>query len=148
MEEIMEFGWINFLGAGIVLVMLLPNLVYALNNRGAKNRCRNKLMNVIEQVGRYGCFLLMWLPLLVWEFGFQKLELLVIYLFGNGLLLCAYLIVWVFYFKGKSTCKSMLLAILPTCIFLLSGLTLHHWLLVFSAALFGVGHLYVTWQNR
>ena len=41
----------------------------------------------------------------------------------------------------------MILAVLPACLFLLSGLTLRHWLLVGFAALFAVGHIYVTKKN-
>ena len=66
----MEFGWINLFGGVLVLLMLIPNIVYALKNREEQNLCTNRLMNLAEQVGRYGCIVLMWLPLLVWKFGF------------------------------------------------------------------------------
>ena len=42
---------------------------------------------------------------------------------------------------------ALALAILPTCIFLLSGVLLRHWLLVCSAVLFGIGHIFVTQRN-
>ena len=29
----MEFGWINLFGAVIVIVMMIPNIVYAIRNR-------------------------------------------------------------------------------------------------------------------
>ncbi len=66
----MKFGWINAAGAIFVILMLVPNIFYAIKNRGEKNLCENRFMNLIEQVGRYACIVLMWLPLLVWEFGF------------------------------------------------------------------------------
>lgn len=44
--------------------------------------------------------------------------------------------------------KAMALAVIPTCIFLLSGLTLYHWALVVTAGIFGLGHIYVTYQNN
>ena len=40
------------------------------------------------------------------------------------------------------------LAIIPACIFLLSGALLKHWLLVGFAVLFATGHIYVTAKNR
>ncbi len=43
-------------------------------------------MNLIEQVGRYACIVLMWLPLLVWKFGFASVLELLLCLGGNGLL--------------------------------------------------------------
>ena len=143
----MTFGWINVFGAGIVILMLLPNIVYAVRHRDEKNLCTNKLMNVLEQVGRYACIVLMWLPLLVWEFGFASVAEMLFYLFGNAALLIAYWIVFARYFKEKSAEQALVLAILPACIFLLSGLTLRHWLLAAFAVVFAVGHIYVTKKN-
>ena len=40
----MEFGWINVFGAVIVILMLIPNIIYALKNKGEKNNCTNQLM--------------------------------------------------------------------------------------------------------
>ncbi|HOM03754.1 MAG TPA: hypothetical protein PLH43_13190 [Acetivibrio sp.] len=44
--------------------------------------------------------------------------------------------------------KAIALAVIPTCIFLLSGFLLKHWLPVSASVLFGVGHVYVTYQNH
>ena len=143
----MEFGWINVFGAVIVVLMLIPNIIYALKNKGAENKCENKLMNAIEQVGRYGCIVLMWLPLLVWKFGFPSVYEMMLYFFGNGCLLAAYGIVYAAYLKRKTRKRALALAVLPTCIFLLSGLLLRHWMLAAFAVLFGIGHIYVTEKN-
>ena len=69
-----------------------------------------RLINVTEQVGRYGCIVLMWLPLLVWEFGFAGVGEMLLYFGGNGVLL-------------------------------------RHWLLEGFAAVFALGHIYVTLKN-
>ena len=61
----MKFGWINIFGAGAVILMLIPNIIYAIKNKDEKNLCTNRFMNIIEQVGRYACIFLMWLPLFV-----------------------------------------------------------------------------------
>ncbi|MBQ9552487.1 MAG: hypothetical protein IJU96_06950 [Clostridia bacterium] len=143
----MKFGWINGFGAGVVLLMLIPNIIYAIKNKGEKNLCTNRFMNGIEQVGRYTCIVLMWLPLLVWEFGFVSVLEMLLYLAGNGVLLAAYWIVFLLYFKRKSRARALALAILPACIFLLSGLLLRHWLLAGFAVLFAIGHIYVTLKN-
>lgn len=137
----MEFGWINLFGAVIVITMLVPNIIYAIKNRDFANKCTNKVMNFIEQIGRYGCIILMWLPLFVWKFGFSSVNMLLIYLFGNGLLLISYILIWILYFKRESMNRAMALAIIPSCIFLLSGLLLRHWTLVAFTVLFGLGHI-------
>ena len=140
----MEFGWINLFGAGIVILILIPNIVYAVKNKNEKNPCANRWMNALEQLGRYGCIVLMWLPLLVWKFGFASEAAMLVYLAGNGAMLTAYWILFARYLKQRTAKTAIALAVLPACIFLLSGLTLRHWLLVCFAVLFGVGHIYVT----
>ena len=143
----MEFGWINIFGAGIVVLMLVPNIVYAIRNPGERNLCENRFMNLSEQVGRYACIVLMWLPLLVWKFGFASVFAMVLYLFGNGSLLTAYWVLFARYLKVKNAGLALSLAIIPACIFLLSGLLLRHWLLAGFAILFAIAHIYVTRQN-
>ena len=51
----MVFGWINVFGAIIEILMIIPNIVYAIKNKNEKNLCTNRFMNVIEQIGRYAC---------------------------------------------------------------------------------------------
>ena len=143
----MEFGWINIFGAGFVILLLIPNVVYAIKYRGEKNLCENRSMNLIEQIGRYACIVLMWLPLLVWKFGFAGVFEMVLYLAGNGILLTVYWIVFAGYMKRRTPGAALALAVLPACIFLLSGVLLRHWLLVVFAVLFAVGHIYVTKKN-
>ena len=143
----MEFGWINVFGAIIVILMLIPNIVYAIKNKDETNLCTNRFMNIIEQVGRYACIVFMWLPLIVWKFGFASVFEMVLYLACNGTLLAAYWISFAVYMKHKTAQLALILAILPSCIFLFSGILLRHWLLVSFAVLFAVGHIYVTYKN-
>ena len=143
----MEFGWINVFGVIIVILMLIPNIVYTIKNRNENNLCTNRFMNVIEQIGRYACIVLMWLPLIACKFGFASVFEMVLYLVCNGALLAAYWISFAVYMKRKTVRLALVLAILPSCIFLLSGILLRHWLLVGFAVLFAVGHIYVTYKN-
>ncbi len=144
----MEFGWINLFGGVLVLLMLIPNIVYALKNREEQNLCTNRLMNLAEQVGRYGCIVLMWLPLLVWKFGFRGKAEMILYFVGNGVLLAAYWLVYARYMQERTRRRALTLAVVPACIFFLSGLLLRHWLLAGFAILFTAGHIYVTEQNQ
>lgn len=143
----MEFGWVNLFGALIVIVMLIPNILFAVKNKHIKNKCKSGLMNCIEQIGRYSCLVLIWFPLFVWKFGFSSVEKMLLYLFSNVILLLVYIIIWVFYFKRPNIKTALSLAVIPTMIFLISGVLLRHWLLFFAAILFGIGHIYVTKQN-
>lgn len=50
---------------------------------------------------------------------------------------------------SEETWKCQLtLAILPTLLFLLCGITMKHYLLVVFGILFGIEHIYVTAKNR
>lgn len=85
--------------------------------------------------------------LLVWDFGFASMFEMMLYIGGNGILLTAYWIVFGVYMKQKSPKLALILAIVPFCIFLLSGILLRHWLLVGFTVLFAIGHIYVTKKN-
>lgn len=142
----MEFGWINLFGGIIVVLILIPNIVYALKKQGHVDETSvPKILFVCEQIGRYACMILMWLPLLVWKFGFGSVEELLIYLFLNGILILAYYLGWLRYLKKPSLNNGMVLAVIPAVVFLISGLLLRHWLLVAAAVLFGVSHGWITY---
>ena len=143
----MKFGWINIFGAVFVIMLIIPNILYAIKNKSEKNLCKNRFMNLIEQIGRYACVFLMWFPLFVWEFGFSGVLQMLIYIFGNLMLLIVYWVLFVIYMGHKTPALGFALAIIPACIFLLSGILLRHWLLVVFALVFAIGHIYVTKKN-
>lgn len=145
----MEFGWINLFGAGIIVLIMIPNIIYAAGQKQDETQIEvPRGLSACEQVGRYGCIILMWLPLLVWKFGFGSVEEFLIYLIGNGALLLCYFLSWMLYSRKKTLSVAMALAIIPTAIFLLSGLLLRHWLLVAFAILFGFAHCTITYMTH
>lgn len=145
----MEFGWINLFGAGIVVLIMIPNIIYAARQKQDETQIEVPHgLSACEQVGRYGCIILMWLPLLVWKFGFGSVEEFLIYLIGNGALLLCYFLSWMLYSRKKTLSVAMALAIIPTAIFLLSGILLRHWLLVAFAILFGFAHCTITYMTH
>jgi hypothetical protein len=140
-------SWINIFGLIIVIFILLPNIIYAVKFQGLENKCKNKAMNIIEQVGRYSSMFLIIFNFGVADLGFSSLEMFAIYFLGNITFMTAYWIIWGMYFKKKNLWKSITLAIVPTAIFLLNGITLRNYLLIISAVIFGIGHVYVTYIN-
>lgn len=168
---ILQWSWINVLGGMIITLLLIPNIVYALKRQGEKNLCENRLMNILEQVGRYGSMLCMIVCFGESGFGFPSLADFYCYIVGSAVLLSAYWIAWGLYFRragvqtfvrGKGPVAVFVagrenvagiarlkwaLAILPCCLFLLCGITLRYIPLILSAVLFAVGHPYVTYRN-
>lgn len=141
----MSFGWINIFSAAIVVLILLPNLLFAWKYRSAENKCGNKLLLIAEQLGRYASMLFMIVGFR--EFGFCSAEEMLLYFAGNGILLMAYWAIWIAYFLKDKNWKKVLLAVLPAGIFLLSGFLLRHWVLVVSGVVFGAAHIAITVKN-
>lgn len=104
-------------------------------------------MNFAEQLGRYASMILMILPLGIWEFGFASSEEMIVYFAANIVLLAVYVIVWLLFSKKQDFTKAMILAVISVLVFAVCGILLRHWLLVASAAVFAVGHIYVTAKN-
>ena len=144
----MGISWLNIWGLIIVALLFIPNIIYAVKQKNRENKCTNKCMNILEQIGRYGSMFLMVFNIGLAEFGFSSAEAFIVYVFGNMLLMISYWFVWLLYFKKKTYWKQIALAIIPAGIFLLSGITMLHYLLVVFAVIFGTGHLYVTNKNR
>ncbi len=145
----MEFGWINLFGLIFVILIMIPNIVYAVRNKKQNIQHNlNKIIIILEQVGRYSCIILMFLPLFVWEFGFKTATLMVLYLIINVCLILGYYVYWFLYSKRKSKIHGLILAIIPTCIFMISGILLSHWLLFASSIIFGFAHFYITYKTH
>lgn len=89
--------------------MLVPNILYAFSNRDMQNLCTHKGLLLTEQAGRYGCMILMWLPLLAWTSEFSGSAGKFLCLPGSGAMLLAYLVIWRFYRKrfGKGTVTAL-----------------------------------------
>ena len=137
-------NFINIFNVVAIVLMIVPNIIYAVKFRNIEKLCNNKTMTIIEHTGRIACIVFMVFPGFNKEFGFSNAGYFIIYLFGNIALLMMYIAVWISCIKKRNSTKAYMLAVLPVAVFLLCGLTLEHWILVFSAVLFGVGHIYVT----
>lgn len=139
---------VSIFGLLMVVLLLIPNIIFAFKAQNPKNKCINKLMNIIEQIGRYSCMFLMILILDFAEFGYISSLEYFVYYFGNFGLMTLYWLIWALYFKKPVYWKQLALAIIPTALFLMSGVTTHNILLIVFSILFGVGHIYVTNKNR
>lgn len=141
-------NWLNVFGLIFVVLLLIPNIVYAIKEKNQQNKCTNKVMNILEQIGRYGSMFLMVFHIGLAEFGFASIYAFIAYLFGNIVIIILYWVIWILYFMKKTYAKQIALAVIPTCLFLLSGICLQHYLLVLFGVIFGIGHIYVTNKNR
>lgn len=142
----MEFRWISIFGFIIVVIMLIPNIIYGIKNKDEEIKYNNKLVNIIEQLGRYASIILTIFPIGI--NSFKTTDHMLIYLILNSILLIIYLIIWAFYLNSKNFSEAMLLAIIPTLIFLVCGIILNHWILIISSIIFGASHILITYKNN
>lgn len=140
--------WLNIYGLIIIIVMLIPNIIFAHKNPNIENKCKNKWMNLSEQIGRYGSFFLMIFNIGILELDFNSATTFELWLVATIILLLLYLVIWGIYFNRKSSKLPLSLAIIPSIIFILSGYLMRHYLLIICSILFTIGHVYVTHSNN
>ena len=85
-ENMME--WINIFGAVFIAVIMVPNIIFTLKYKdGFENKWNNKGVEVVEQIGRFGCFGFMVVNIPGTWFGWWSDEAFAIYLIANVCLL-------------------------------------------------------------
>ena len=63
--------WFNYYGLAIMAVIMIPNIIYAITHKqDFENTYKNKTVEILEQIGRYGCFVLMVFNIPYTLFGF------------------------------------------------------------------------------
>lgn len=141
-------GWINLYGLIIVVLILIPNMIYARKNNIFENKCKNKVANISEQIGRYASMFFMVFNIGLYELGFQSNEHYAVWLISITVLVLLYWLFWGLYIKKRTVFKALMLAIIPSAIFILHGFFIGHWLLLIFGAFFSINHIYVTYQNH
>ncbi|MDE6075288.1 MAG: hypothetical protein K2G26_02505 [Clostridia bacterium] len=140
--------WFNYYGLAIMAVIMIPNIIYAVKRKGSfENACKNKALNIAEQTGRYACFVLMVFNIPYAYFNFWFAHALIVYLSVNGALCLAYLVFWAICRNRNDKLKALSLSILPTCIFLFSGVMLAYIPLIVFSVLFGICHITISLKS-
>lgn len=142
-------NWFNSYGLVIMTIIMVPNIIYAVKNKNNSNSgYNNKAVVILEQIGRYGCFVLMIFNIPYTYFNFWFDYGLIVYLSVNGGLCLLYLIFWAICWKRQDTLKALSLSVLPSCIFLFSGIVLANIPLIIFAVIFSVNHILISYKNR
>jgi len=140
--------WFNLTGLIFVVVLLMPNMIYAVTNKdGFAGEFHNKLVETGEQIGRFGCFILMFIQLPSVTLGYIYDSAQTLYLIFGVALLVLYCGGWIVFRKGNCMAKALTLSILPSVLFLESGiLTLNIPLIVLSVV-FAICHITISCKN-
>lgn len=141
-------NWFNFYGLLSVFIILIPNVIFALKCRdGFVNSWRNKTVEALEQIGRFGCFLLMVFNIPGTYLGFWSDSALSIYLFVNAFLVGLYCLIWAICFKKSSLARAVALSVIPSVLFIFSGIMLRSYPLLIAALVFAPCHILISCKN-
>lgn len=139
---------INVFGLVFMAVIMIPNIIFAIKCRGAfENKWKNKAVEVLEKVGRYGCFMFMILNIPKTWFGWSSDESFALYLIVDAVLVTAYCVIWAVCFRKNTLFRVLGLSIIPSVIFLFSGIMSRSVLLIISAVIFAPCHIIISYKN-
>lgn len=140
--------WFNVFGLIFIVVIMIPNIVFAIKCKGGfNNKWRNKYVEVIEQVGRFGCFGFMIINIPGTSFGWWSDEAFALYLIVDAILVMLYCAIWVIYFRRNSVFRALALSIIPSILFLFSGIMNRSVLLIIASVLFAPNHIVISYKN-
>ena len=140
--------YLNYWGLIFVIVILIPNIVFAITCKdGFENRYQNKLVGSLEQIGRFGCFFSMFLMIPFMNSGYWFKQGKTVYLVFGVILVVLYCLGWIAFWKEDSIRKSLYLSILPSLLFIESGIISGNILLLIFALIFAPCHILISYMN-
>lgn len=140
--------WINIFGMLFMIIIMAPNIIYALKCKdGFENKWNNKIVELVEQIGRFGCFGCMVINIPGTWFGWWSDEAFAIYLIVNSVLITLYCVIWIICFRKNTVFRALALSIIPSVIFLFSGIMSRSVLLILTSVLFAPAHIVISYKN-
>lgn len=140
--------WINVFGLAFIFVIMIPNIIFAIKCKdGFANKWNNKFVEAIEQVGRFGCFGFMIIQIPGTWFGWWSDEAFALYLIVDAALVLLYCVIWIVCFRKNSVFRALALSVIPSVLFLFSGIMSRSVLLILSAILFAPSHIAISYKN-
>ena len=140
--------WLNVFGLVMVAVIMIPNILFAMKCKdGFVNKWDNKSVETVEQIGRFGCFGFMIINIPGTWFGWWSDEAFAVYLVVDAVLVTLYCVIWAVCFRKSSVFRALALSIIPSVLFLFSGIMSRSILLTIAALLFAPSHIMLSYQN-
>ena len=127
---------------------MIPNMIFAIKCKGGfVNKWENKYVDVVEQVGRLGCLGFMIINIPGTWFGWWSDEAFALYLIVDTILIIIYCSIWGICFKKNSAFRALALSIVPSILFLFSGIMSRSVLLIIASVLFAPSHIVISYRN-
>lgn len=140
--------WFNASGLILMAVIMIPNIIFTIKHKdNFRNKWKNKFVETIEQIGRFGCFSFMIINIPGTWFGWWSDEAFALYLIVDSVLVLLYCGIWFVCWHKNSLFRALVLSILPSVLFLFSGIMSRSMLLILSALLFAPVHILISYKN-
>lgn len=140
--------WFNIFGLVFIVVIMIPNIVFAIKCKEAfENKWSNKVVELLEQIGRFSCFGFMIFNVPGTWFGWWSDEAFAIYLVVDSLLIVLYCIIWVICWKKNNVFRALALSIIPAVVFMFSAVMSRSILLIIASILFAPTHIMISYKN-
>ena len=140
--------WFNVFGLVFIVVIMIPNIVFAVRCKDDfDNKWNNKVIEMIEQIGRFACIGFMIFNVPGTWFGWWSNEAFAIYLIIDFLLISLYCTIWFIFWKKNNVFRALALSIIPSVIFLFSGVMSRSILLIIATILFAPAHILISYKN-
>lgn len=140
--------WFNLYGFIFMLIIMIPNIVFVVRHKdGFNNVWHNRLIEFLEQIGRFSCIGLMIFNIPGTWLGFQSKTAFFVYMIVNCILILSYCLIWMRYFNKNCIFRALALSILPSIIFLFSGIICRYILLAIGALIFAPCHIIISYNN-
>ena len=140
--------WFNIYGLIFICAIMIPNIIFAIKCKdGFENRWNNKFIETLEQIGRIGCFGFMIINIPKTYFGWACDEIFKIYIIVNTILIILYCLIWIICFKKNNIFRALSLSIIPSIIFLFSGILSRSILLIIFSIIFSPSHIMISYNN-
>lgn len=140
--------WFNYVGLIFVTVIMIPNIIYMKTHTDCFNNIyHNKAIETLEQIGRYGSFILMVFNIPYTYFGLFFPNAFLTYIIVGSILVFLYVLVWIICWNKHLVFRSYALSIIPSVLFIFTGVMFRSILLIICSLIFSYAHITISLKN-
>lgn len=139
--------WFNVYGLLFLTLIMIPNIVFMCKVKdGFQHKWNPKAIGILEQIGRVDCLFFMVFIIPPVTFYWWSDGVFALYLIVNTFLSVLYVLVWILVRKPY-VFRSLALSILPSAIFIFSGITVRAIPLLLFSLIFAPTHILISYKN-
>ncbi len=140
----------NLYGIIMMFLVMIPNIIYFQKNKDIEAKKFNKgtSLEITENILRYGMIIFFIINTGLFEYGFAGNAAITIWIIAAAVIIAVYYVCWYGYFKNNSCKFEMLLAAVPSVLFIFTGIMMRHYAALVIAVLFAAVHIYATYMKN